>query len=63
VDNCGLPQFIKDEMKQFIQDWSKQNTHATTPDCQNGCNSVYDRYKLDNADGNNCTRSEGSVFR
>ncbi|MEW8626340.1 MAG: hypothetical protein AB2551_11350 [Candidatus Thiodiazotropha sp.] len=25
VDNCGMPQFIKDEMGQFIQSWMQDN--------------------------------------
>ena len=42
VDNCGLPQFIKDEMRQFIQDWMKENMQNVPLECQQGCNGAYE---------------------
>ncbi|MEW8223880.1 MAG: hypothetical protein AB2729_16195 [Candidatus Thiodiazotropha taylori] len=61
VDNCGLPQFIKDEMKEFIGNWLNDNMQNVPSDCQNACNNVYDiGTNNQSQEGNSCTRSEGN---
>lgn len=57
VDNCGLPKFIQDEMKEFITNWMKDNMQNVPSDCQNACNDVYGKIN-DSQGGNNCTRTE-----
>ena len=53
----GLPQFVKDEMNEFICDWLKDNTQCVPSDCQDACDNVYDQ--VNNQGGNNnCTRTE-----
>ncbi|MES9853149.1 MAG: hypothetical protein ABW170_15135 [Candidatus Thiodiazotropha sp. L084R] len=58
VDNCGMPQFIKDEMRQFVQSWMQDNMQNVPSDCQSACNGVYDQATNDQ-DGSSCTRTDG----
>ncbi|MES9853152.1 MAG: hypothetical protein ABW170_15150 [Candidatus Thiodiazotropha sp. L084R] len=67
VDNCGMPQFIKDEMRQFVQGWMQDNMQNVPSDCQQACSSAYDAATNNNSaangepvpGGSDCTRTEG----
>ncbi|MES9853146.1 MAG: hypothetical protein ABW170_15120 [Candidatus Thiodiazotropha sp. L084R] len=67
VDNCGMPQFIKDEMRQFVQSWMQDNMQNVPSDCQQACSSAYDAATNNNSGatgepvpgGSDCTRTEG----
>ncbi|MCG7911429.1 MAG: hypothetical protein JAY82_16830 [Candidatus Thiodiazotropha taylori] len=63
VDNCGLPQFIKDEMKGFISDWLSNNTQSIPSDCQNACDSVYDQVTNGQCQGSSTQASSADSYK
>jgi hypothetical protein len=48
VNNCGLPQFIQDAMREFIGNWLNENMQNIPSDCQHSCNHIYDFISNDN---------------